>query len=142
MNIVPRNWKDHQHADTTKRGHAPKWIKNHTRLLHDDDYRKLSGHRRAILHGLWLDYAMSGGRLRVDPKMIGSRLGLVVKMADLEALNQAGFIDFCQDSVKTASSLEVEVEVDKKSKAVVTELRPNGLGQTDDDELLRRLLNG
>jgi hypothetical protein len=106
--IVPHNWKQFQHADTIKRGHAPRWIKNYTALTSDDDYLALSGHRRAILHGLWLEYAKSGGRLRENTAMISSRLNLKVTRRDLEALNQAGFLDFCQDNVTTLSSLRGE----------------------------------
>lgn len=91
--VIPR-WHGGTEGFQHYKDRDPKWIKNYTRLLHDDAYRRLSGHRRSILHGLWLAYAMSGKRVAVDPKMVGGQLGLVVKMADLEALNHAGFIAF------------------------------------------------
>lgn len=72
----------------------PPWIKNYTELLANDDYLALTGHRRAILHGLWLAYAMSHGRLAHDTLSISRRLSLRVTTADLEALNHAGFIRF------------------------------------------------
>lgn len=91
--VIPR-WRGGKDGFQHYGDRDPKWIKNYTRLLHNDDYLRLTGHRRALLHGLWLAYAMSGGCVAVDPQMVGRQLGLVVKMADLEALNHAGFIHF------------------------------------------------
>jgi hypothetical protein len=88
------------------RDRDPIWIKTYTRLLSDDAYLSLSGHRRAVLHGLWLEYAMSGCKLRLDVKLIGRRLGLVVKMADLEAIKTQGFIRFALAPCSTDASTE------------------------------------
>lgn len=68
------------------------WIKVYTRLLHDDNYLTLTGHRRAVLHGLWLEYATSRRELPDNTLMISRRLALKVTRRDLEALNHAGFI--------------------------------------------------
>lgn len=111
--IEIRNWDKFQHADATKRGNDPVWIKAYTRLLSDDDYLGLTGHRRAILHGLWLEYARSGRRLRLDTAFLTRRLDLRVSMADLNAIKNLGFIEIRQDSVKTVSSL------DKKRREVL-----------------------
>lgn len=83
-------WEQFQHY--TNRD--PLWIKNYTRLMADDSYLSLSGHRRAILHGLWLEYAKSGRLVADNTAMIASRLRLRVTRTDLEALNHAGFIRF------------------------------------------------
>lgn len=94
----------------------PIWIKNYRRLLARDEYLELTGHRRGILHGLWLEYAASDGRLRVDvtstparsaldtgstqtrlrldTRTLQSRLALRITTEDLESLNRAGFIHF------------------------------------------------
>jgi len=101
--IVPRNWDAFQHTDATKRGHNPRWIKNYTALLSDDNYLDLTPSRRAILHGLWLEYARSGRELRENTRSLSRRLQLKVTTRDLEALNHAGFIEFWHDGVKTTS---------------------------------------
>lgn len=88
--IVIAGWDRFQHY----KDRWPPWIKNYTELLADDDYLSLSGHRRSILHGLWLAYAMSHGRLTDDTASLSRRLSLRVTTADLEALNHAGFIHF------------------------------------------------
>src|SRR3954454_13628824 len=84
--IEIRNWDRFQHADATKRGRDPVWIKTYTRILSDDAYLSLSGHRRAILHGLWLEYARSGRRLPLDTRSITRRIDLRVTMRDLQAI--------------------------------------------------------
>lgn len=91
--IVVVGWDHFQHRDAW-RGRTPTWIKTYTELHSNDDYLNLSGHRRAILHGLWVEYALSRGQLRLDTKSLGRRLQLVVKKTDLEALYHAGFITF------------------------------------------------
>ena len=97
--IVVRNWTRFQHY----KGRRPSWIKTYVELLDDVEYLRLTGIQRATLHGLWLWYAqLNGGRdgedieptwipLRLE--MINRKLGLSVKMATIEALNHAGFID-------------------------------------------------
>lgn len=100
------------------RDREPKWIKNYRRLLSKDEYRQLSGHCRGILHGLWLEYAMSDGRLRDDSSSISSRLGLRVTKQHLELLNHAGFIHFSASEPLAlryqVASLEVEVDKEKR----------------------------
>ena len=103
--VVPRNWEQFQHHDATKRGRNPRWIKNHTALMSDDDYRELTGHQRAILHGLWLEYARTGRHLLLTTRSLSSRLGLRVMRRDIEALNHAGFLEIRRDNVTTLSRL-------------------------------------
>lgn len=101
--IVIVNWKRFQHYHDR----SVPWIKFYTELTHDDAWRDLSLNRRGILCGLWLEYTMSRARLRVDTRSISHRLNGRVTMADLEALQQAGFIELSSrpslDSVYTES---------------------------------------
>lgn len=92
--IVPNWFGDDGEGLQHYRDRDPVWIKNYRRLLARDEYRDLSGHCRAILHGLWLEYASSDGRLRLDSHSLSSRLALRVTMKHLETLNHAGFIEF------------------------------------------------
>lgn len=88
--IVIPGWDRFQHY----RDRQPPWIKVYTDLLHRDEYLSLTGDQRAILHGLWLEYASSSRRLRADTRSLTSRLRLRVTSAQLECLNHAGFIEF------------------------------------------------
>ena len=86
--IVVRGWEEFQHY----RDRRPLWIKVYTSLLDNDEYRHLSGHCRSVLLGIWLAYATSDSRLRLDTLSLSRRLGLRVTTADIEALVQAGFL--------------------------------------------------
>jgi hypothetical protein len=86
--IVVRNWERFQHYGDR----SPLWIKNYVALLTDDDYLALPEGARAVLHGLWLAYASSDGRLRLDTRSLSRRLALRVTTAQLKRLNDAGFI--------------------------------------------------
>ena len=88
--IVVRNWDKFQHY----KNRNPPWIKLYLELHHDDNYMRLSGNRRAILTSVWVEYGLSQRCVPLDPKLLGRRFNLNVKMADLEALNHAGFIIF------------------------------------------------
>jgi hypothetical protein len=86
--VIPK-WDDLQHYKNVDR---PAWIKSYTKLLNDHRYLELTGNQRALLHGLWLLYAMSGRRVPLDLEMINRKLSLSAKMASIEALNKAGLI--------------------------------------------------
>src|SRR6266498_1046942 len=88
--IHVRNWRDFQHY----KERDPTWIKVYARLMHDDNYLSLTGHQRAVLLGLWLEYASSDGQLLLNTRSLSSRLQLRVSSRQLEALNHAGFIRF------------------------------------------------
>jgi hypothetical protein len=88
--IEIHNWDRFQHY----RDRDPVWIKNYTALLSDDDYLALSTHLRAVLHGLWLMYASSRCRIRVDTASLSRHLQCRVRLADLVSLNDAGFLHF------------------------------------------------
>ena len=119
------NWKDFQHADVIKRGHAPAWIKTFTRLLSDDNYLDLTPPQRALLHGIWLEYARSGGKVTEDTAKLSRRLSLRVTKQMLAALNHAGFIEIRPDTVTPLTRLEEKREEEINPKAVVTAL-PRG----------------
>lgn len=104
------DWDRHQHRDMA-RTTVPPWIKVATRLLSDDAYLELSPNRRAMLLGLWLEYARTRRALRENTASISRRLAQRVTSADLEALNRAGFIVFSASNPASKSAgLEVEVE--------------------------------
>ncbi len=107
--VVPR-WDEFQHRDMA-RSTVPPWIKTYTRLLSDETYLALSGHRRAVLHGLWLEYARTRRQLTDGTATLSRRLALRVSTSDLEALSHAGFIHF---SASKVAGLEVEVEVERE----------------------------
>jgi hypothetical protein len=101
--ISVRNWSKFQHYDPAKR--VPPWIKAYVELLADEAYLRLSAHRRAVLHGIWLAYASSRCQLPIErltgaPRAhhatlsLSSRLQLRVTTADLKALKDAGFLTF------------------------------------------------
>lgn len=134
MYIVIRNWRKFQHY----RDRTPKWIKNETELLHNEAYLNLSGHQRAVLHGLWLEYASSRCQLPLNTASITARLGLRVSSRQLDALNHAGFIEYTLAPRYQDASLEVEVDRDKKP---LKEERGNGeLRKTDSEHVLRTLI--
>jgi hypothetical protein len=112
--LVVERWEDFQHY----KDRDPKWIKCYSRLMHDDEYLMLSGHRRAVLHGVWLEYASSSCQLRLDPKSLSSRLHLRVTSSDLKALVDAGWISVSASKPLAPryqrASLEVEVEEERK----------------------------
>jgi hypothetical protein len=120
--LVVERWEEFQHY----KNRAPLWIKNYTRLLHDDTYLGLTGHQRAVLHGIWLVYASSACRLLFDAPSIGKRLSLRVTSADLKALKKAGFITTSASKplavVYRDASPEKEREKEKESKAVTVEV--------------------
>lgn len=115
---IPR-WREFQHY----KDRDPKWIKNYQRLLHNADYRRLSGHQRGVLHGLWMLYASCGRQLPLDTASITAQLGLRVSSLQLESLNHAGFI-LILSSTALAQSREEE---SRKTLASTREKEPVGV---------------
>lgn len=111
--VIPR-WDEFQHRDMA-RSNVPPWVKNLTRLLSDEAYLSLTPHRRALLHGLWLEYARTRRQLPENTASISRRLAMKVTSRDLASLNHAGFLDFsasnpASDYASEPAGLEVEVE--------------------------------
>lgn len=86
--VVVPNWDRFQHY----RDRDPRWIKLHRSLASDPDWWDLSGHRRAVLVGIWLEYATTNRRLPDDTSTLSRRIGVRVTRPDVEALVAAGFI--------------------------------------------------
>jgi hypothetical protein len=86
--VIPK-WHTFQHYGVHRR---PPWIKNYTALLHKDEYLELPLSTRGLLHGIWLAYADTNGRLRVSdvPHYCRGR----ARDGHLKALSHAGLIDF------------------------------------------------
>lgn len=123
--IVIRRWTRFQHY----RKRNPPWIKNHTELLHSDNYLSLTGDQRAILHGLWLEYASSHAQLVADTASLTRRLNLRVTWAQLRRLEYKGFIEFAlapreQDASYTRAQTEAEAEAEEKQVQVQSQ-RPS-----------------
>jgi hypothetical protein len=121
--VVICDWDKYQHY----KDRNPVWIRFYTELLADDEYRRLPLGTRSLLCGLWLAFASSHGQLRLDTRSLSQRLAQRVTMAQLERLNDAGWIEvsaskplaigYQPDSKKILSrapapSQEVEVEVE------------------------------
>lgn len=100
--VIPR-WEEFQHRDAGRSKVQP-WIKNWTRLLSDDAYLSLTWEQRGLLHGIWLEYARarrhlcvvgvsSASRRYAGAPSLSRRLGRTVRLTQLEALRDAGFIE-------------------------------------------------
>lgn len=86
--IVVPNWDKFQHYKDRR----PAWIKVYTELAHKDEWLSLTLHQRGVLLTIWLEYALTNGR--VSTEMIQKQVGRRFKVSTLEALNHAGFIHF------------------------------------------------
>lgn len=115
--VVVRNWRRFQHYKERN----PPWIKNHVELLHSDNYLRLTGEQRAILHGLWLEYSSSHCQLAADTSSLSRRLNLRVTRAQLERLQYYGFIEIAlapsvQHASATRAREEAEAEAEQKTE--------------------------
>lgn len=159
-------WEDFQHYPP-RRDRGPAWIKSYSAQLDDERYWRLSNRQRALLHDLRHMFATMRARLPHDRRMIEARRQAETRHADLQALNQAGFIIVCsrQELDQRLDNLyasrvpahsqeeEVEKEVHKESRAVteanydsnspridheqVQELSPERILDLSPDEILR-----
>lgn len=127
--VIPR-WDDFQHYSTRD----PVWIKNHRRLLHDDAYRALTLPQRGVLHGLWLLYAASGREIRDSTLSVSRQLGGRVSRATLEALNDAGFIEFSASKPLASCLPREETEREKIKSEATTTSDPQGYEQGNPQE--------
>lgn len=131
---IPRWFSEDGHPgfqfDKTRQ---PIWIKNYTQLLSDEAYLALSGHQRAVLHGLWLEYARGARqnhdgtasvprRLPDSTRSLSRRISLRVSRATLEALNHAGFIRFVAHSVRTDCVQLVALEEKREEKTNIVSI--------------------
>lgn len=125
--IVIPNWPELQHY----KERDPAWVKLYTRLLHKDEYLALTYRQRGILHGIWMLYAASDGRISAGGGgEVGSMLAQLgtkpgqkpVGSRDLEALNEAGFITFSASRPLALryQRASPETEREKNTKAVTS----------------------
>ena len=136
------NWREYQHADTTRSGGPLPWVKNYTRLMSDDDYLELTEHCALIFHRLLLVYASSSCRLRADTGPLSRRLGVRVTKSHLESLSHAGFIRIVAskeqaEGVRIASVRVARGEVEREElnpKAVKKRQRERPVENLNGDE--------
>lgn len=121
--IVIPNWERFQHYSDRD----PAWIKNYLSLLHKDEYLRLTGHQRAVLHGLWLAYAAAHCQLRVDTLSLTRQIGLRVSSRTLELLNHAGLVEFSASKPRApapARSREGEKEKEEETPQTPLSRKP------------------
>lgn len=134
--ISVRNWRKFQHYDPAKR--RPLWIKTYTDLTRSDEYLELTAGERALLHGIWIEYASAQCQLKFSASSMSRRLNLRVTKQQLLALVQAGFIDVVASKVLAdgyqLASPEVEEEGEEEKPSVTPSTSTsNGTdGRTDD----------
>jgi len=109
--IEVAGWQRFQHY----RDRNPPWVKLYTQLQHDDNWISLTPHRRAMLVGIWLEYASSSCAVRAHTRRLSRALHMQVTRSDLKALNDAGFIHFAASKplAPRARSRETEAEKEK-----------------------------
>src|SRR5690242_14883679 len=83
------HWTELRHY----RARQPNWIKLHVALLHDERYLRVTGHQRAVFHGICLVYAGTNRHVPASTGYLARRLDLRIART-LEALADAGFIAF------------------------------------------------
>lgn len=125
--IVVHDWRRFQHY----KDRTPLWIKTYTELMHDDAWLSLTGHRRAILLCIWLEYAMTRQQLTDNTTSLSRRFALKVTTRDLESLNHAGYITISASKPLADGYQPASPEVEKRR--IETPLPPlNGKRETRD----------
>ncbi len=121
--IIP-NWDRFQHY----RNRDPAWIKVYPELLHKDEYLDLTATQRALLHGLWMEYAKSARKVPENTAKLSRQLNLRVTKRTLQALETAGFIEFALAPRYQPASPEKEKEKEtpKPPYRERTKPSPNG----------------
>ena len=127
--IVVPSWEKFQHY----KDRNPVWIKLYIELAHKDEWLRLTGPQRGMLVTVWLEYALSKGR--VSREMIRRSLGESFRNATLESLNDAGFIQFVASKPLAhryqAASPEKEGEVLRTSPKDALAREPEGAGSRE-----------
>ena len=107
--MVPGSWPDRMKSDTqyfrvvnldkyqhyTKR--SPPWIKLHASTLEDYDFGRLQDASKMHLCAIWLLASRTDNKIPWDSEWIGKRINATSKV-DLDALQDAGFIEFIGDA--------------------------------------------
>lgn len=111
-------WDKFQHYKDRR----PTWIKNYVDLLRRDEYTDLTPGARAVLHGIWLMTASrhAGDVLRADN--LSRDLNMRVTRAQLDSLEQAGFVALSASrsvpELPSSAPLEVEREEERETDAI------------------------
>lgn len=121
VTIHVRNWEKFQHADVTKRGRPPAWIRLYTELLSDENYLRLTPTRRAMLIGIWVEYARTRRELPDDTASLSRRLAQRVLRSDLEALEEAGFVTLSNARAHAELTLSARARRREKKPSINTE---------------------
>ena len=121
--VIPK-WHDFQHYSDRD----PTWIKTYTRLLHDDEYLRLSSHCRAVLHGIWLAYASANGQLLLTTSSLSSHLALRVMTRDIESLIDAGFVEVSASKPLALRYPREEKKEEKRREEKNSPLPPTDVG--------------
>jgi hypothetical protein len=117
--VIPR-WTEFQHY----KDRDPFWIKDYIRQVRDDTYLSLNLAQRGLLHDLRLLYAESGGQLNeagARRRLVGGSSGARTWLVHLEALNQAGFVEF-----SSSKPLALEKEKEKETSLPRASARSTG----------------
>lgn len=111
-------WEKFQHYSDRD----PIWIKNYVDLLRRDEYMDLTPNRRALLHGLWLLYAIKRREVRENTATLSRELNMKVTRRDLKALEHAGFIALAASKTLAGryQPASPEKEVEKELEAPPT----------------------
>lgn len=129
--IVIPNWDSFQHY----RHRRPRWIKLYADLLSDPDWLGLTWHQRGILVSLWLEYATSRGQVPDNTASLSRRLNGRVTKVQLDALKEAGFIDFSASRPLAIgyqdASLELEKDLETPKPPFVDNSKARGAGGHD-----------
>lgn len=129
------SWERHQHYKDKTR---PPWIKLHVSLLHDDEWLNLTEGQRSALIGIWLLYASTARHLTANTASLSRQLGQRVSSRTLNALNEAGFIEFRsrealeQVYARSRSRSREEVSIrDQRAKPAETAERESQQGKSN-----------
>ncbi len=139
-------WGDFQHYKP-ERDRGPAWIKDYTKQMLDASYLQLSDRQRALLRDLRDVFAMTAGRVPDDSAVIARYRHQQTRRADLDRLNDAGFIQFVSRATldqrleklyasrapARSSEEETETEVEKDQEQEPS-LSPTEARDPDDDQ--------
>lgn len=107
--ITPVGWNRLTHPDVKRRKGEQKplpWHRAYAQLADDDGYWRLNAGCRAVYHGL-LMIALRSGRIPTVTLTLTRRLGLKVSKRQLNALEAAGLIGFCDNEREEARLQEL-----------------------------------
>ena len=96
-----KNWGKFQHY----KNRTPPWIKFHTTLLEDFEICALPDETKAHLVFIWLLASRLDNHLPADPQWIAGKIGARSPI-NLEALIQAGFLEYSQVDTEQSNGLE------------------------------------